>query len=798
MKKNKLIKILIVALSSTILFIFCFLTFYSKNINFAGEFKIISNDTDIAVLATTPLGRQQILDNNFYGYFKEIIVSNTRNPVKITQDFLDHKETLTLIKHNTKISYVKPSGFTYIQKLKAFFIVSKRDILLVLIFTIILGASASIVFIVGKSFYRSRQHIKNQFLLKCKAAPSFIKKYNYKIVIPVFISFIPGAIYLIFDPAVTTFMNTGWISLALVSSLILVIPFFLVVFHKPLKINLNFWLTFLIIFILYFFILFPEIYIYGNYFRDDISKFFVKAYDANLYQLLTTTNANYLNTYQSIIPFIILKIFAIRQYFPEIMQITVLLSIAFIYASFNLKIFREVCNNDRLRFAISIAASFTVFIFGRTLLMYEVPFLTALLFWPVLFVKMDNLSRITWGIVVLFFIVFILSKPIFVVYTPLMFIILAYAIFSKQKKLFWGMLVLLIAILLQFAVNYFNNENILNYSNPDGLGTNVNSSFRQDDTALLAIIEFGFYVFIRSVVRLFFPYVHEPGFSNIYINILAFIIIILVNAWFLIQYKKSKRKENLFVISGSVIALIVCILFVKTVSLRHLESSQGCIINFDFFQLLQSEYLPNPHRYLILAYFPLAVFFIYFIIINIKKLFRISELWFILLFCIYFLANGFMPFYKHISKDKKPTHSLWRQYSDLIFLHPDMYYIPYYGYPVQSESIRHGIDRITDVNTSLDGAIYLDSLPYDTQKWEIIQLITEYQEETSDKIYGIKAVTRQNNTLFLKPFNPVNAEYRFVIFRFDELTRLKEIKFVDKQNKPVKLSETIRLVGKYE
>jgi hypothetical protein len=792
-KRHIIITIFIFGILTTILF-----AFYSKNIHFAGVFNIKTTDTALNVITTTPLGRQQIQANSFYGYFKEIKISSTKSAFEITQDFLNHKEILPVIKSNSKFGYVKSSGFTFIQKLKAFFIISKRDILLVLLLIIMMAVSSYIVFFIGRFLYRSRRHIINQFLLKCKNVLSFLKKYNYKIVIPIFISFIPGTIYLIFDPALTTFMNINRIPLILLSSLIFVVPFFLVVFHNPLKINLNFWLTFLIIFILYFLVFFPEIYIYGNYFRDDISKFFVKAYENNLYQLLSTTDANYLNTYQSLIPFILLKILGIKQYFPEIMQITVLFSIAFIYASFNLKIFREVCNNDRLRLAISIAASFIVLLFGRTLFMFEVPFLAALLFWPVLFLKMDKLSNITFGILILFFILFILSKPIFVVYIPLILIIIVYAKFSKQKKLFLGMLVLMMVILLQFAVNYFNQRITISPVIPDGLGTNVINAFRQNDMSFSVMIEYSLYVFIRSIVRLIFPYIQEPCFGNIFINLTAFLLIVFVNAWFFIRYLKSKRIENLFMVSGSVIALIVCFLFVKTISLRYLQAEQGNILNFNFFQLLQSDYLPPPHRYLILAYFPLATVFIYFIIINLKRYNKISEKWLVILLCIYFSFSSFKPFYYYISSIKKPKNSIWRQYSKLIFLHPDMYYIPYYGYPAQSESIRHGIDRITDVKTSKDGTIYMDSLQYDTKKWEIIQLITEYHEETSAKITGVKAVTRQNDTLFLKPFYPVSPEYRFIIFRFDELIRLKEIKFLDKQNNPVYLSETIRLVGKYE
>lgn len=774
------------------------IAFYTKNINFAGEFYVTSSDNDLVVVTTSPLGRQQIQENTFFGYFKEIKIFNTRNSVKITHDFLNHQETLPLIKHSTKICYVKPSGFTYIQKLKAFFIVSKRDILFVLLITLILLASGYIFYFTGKKLWKSREHIKAHFLSTSKAIVPFIKKYNYKIFIPVLISFIPGTCYLMFDPAVTTFMNTGRIPMILVTSFIVVIPIFLIVFHKPLKINLKFWLAFLVVFILYFFILFPDIYIYGNYFRDDISKFFVKAYENNLYQLLTTTNANYLNTYQSLIPYTILRIFGIRQYFPEALQIIVLLSISFIYASFNLRIFREVCKKDQLRFTISIVASVLAFSFGKTLFMFEVPFLAALLFWPVLFLNLDKIPKTILILLISFFTLFILSKPIFIVYTPLMLIILAFAIISKQKKLFWGMSVLMIAALLQFAVNYFQQDNMPVYNDPEGLGTTFISSFRQDNMSFPVIIEYGLYFFIRSVVRLIFPFIHEPCYGNVFINIIAFLLIVFINVWLFVRYFKNRHKENLFMISGSIIALITCFLLVKTISLRHLQTEQGNILNFDIFQLLQSEYLPKPHRYLILSYFPLATVFIYFIIVNIKRFGRIPETGLIILFCMYFMFSGIKPFHYEISSFIKPKNSIWRQYSDLIFLHPDKYYIPYYRYPRQPECIKHGIDRITDVETSENGIINLDSLPYDTRKWKIIQLVTEYEDEKSAKIFGVEAITKENDTLFQRPFRPVSPEYRFIIFRFDELYNLKMIRFVDKNNKTLNLQKTIRLVGTYE
>jgi hypothetical protein len=369
---------------------------------------------------------------------------------------------------------------------------------------------------------------------------------------------------------------------------------------------------------------------------------------------------------------------------------------------------------------------------------------------------------------------------------------------SNQRIMPWVILIWIISILIQFFLSYLSNDNLVVQSHPDGLGTSFASAFRGDEMHLPSIVVYGLYVFVRIIVRLIFPYLHEYGIGNAILNIIAVFLIVYVNLWLIFRYKRNRRKDSLFLLSGNIIALLSCMVFVKTVSLKFLITGTDNIINLNFSQLLQSDYLPLPHRYLVLANIPLVIMFIYFFIITIKKHCKVSETLLILIFCFYILFTSFLPIYDRLNPNKKPQYSLWRQYSNLIFSFPDKYYIPYYGYPIQNECIKHSINRITDVNISSKGEILFDKLPYDTKKWEIIQLIIEYKQKTTSEIYGIKAITVEQDTIFLTPNNPVNADYRFIIFRFKDFVSLKEIIFVNKANNPINFSEKIRLIGKYE
>lgn len=792
LKKFRLIGLLISSIS------LIFIGIYSSNINFAGTIEVVNMDTaNVKIYVTTPLNRHQSINySSFYGYYREIKISSPNESQCVTQTFLGNKTKLELSKTVDGFYQISPSKLSYFQKISAFFVISKSKIIQLLLVTLllILLLFASNHYI--KLGFNKRTEIKGKMIAFCKAIMQFIKIQNYKIFIPALIALLPGGIYVICYPSLSAFLSLNYIEIILASLIIFYIPVFFIFFRKALNSNIYFYVSFLLIFISFYFFIFSSFYIYGQYFRDDISKFFVKAYQNNVINQFFTPDANYLNLFQNLISFIILKVFGFKYYFPEVLQLIVLLTIVLIYSSFNLKIFREILKSDLKRFLISVFSPFLLLSLSFTYALYDIPFIAALIFWLVLFIDFEKLAPIIQVSIIFIFSVFILSKPIFIVYSLFIGLKIIYAYYNKYWKTFMGFGILLVAVFIQFRVSYsFYDMPIL--SDNSQLGTHYNSSFRHDQMSIIANLIYGFFIFIRANVKLFFPYFTSIPIANVFINIFAFLSIIFINVWLLIRVIKKRTKTELFILSGNIIAFLSCLLFVKTVNLNKLQENSLCILNYDFIEILQSGYLPISHRYLILVFAPLitSVGFIIFSVIKRKNVLaqNIIIVLFISVVSLNIISTSKISNYKSVI----PKYSVWRQNADLIFNYRNEFYIPYYGYPAESECVKYGIDRITEVFVPENGIIYVDSLGFQTNNWQVIQLVTEFDSIEAPKIFAVKCMTEENQVSFYKPFNPINPIFRFIIFRFDKFINPKTITFVDNEMKPIKLKKSIRLIGKY-
>jgi len=245
---------------------------------------------------------------------------------------------------------------------------------------------------------------------------------------------------------------------------------------------------------------------------------------------------------------------------------------------------------------------------------------------------------------------------------------------------------------------------------------------------------------------------------------------------------------------------MVAFVFVKTTSVDLLFEGGKYILDYGIKDYLYSGYIPPAHRYLFLAYVPLLASTLFFFISFFRKKNMISAVLLLIIFGIYYISIS--VFYHRdmiFNKDKiQYKYSIWRQYSDLIYDYPINYYIPYYEYPKHNESIKWGINRITDIYVPDSGIIALTNVHSNGNQWKILQIITEFEPHICPDIEKLVCITNGYDTLNFTPLKPLNETYRFIIFRFDDFLMLKEFKFVDKNNTPLKLKNLIRLVGKYE
>ena len=644
---------------------------------------------------------------------------------------------------------------------------------------------------------------KNKVLYLIKTPLQALKKLiiqeKAKVFIPYIISLVPSTLFLLLNKDYPEFIGISAFGAVLASTLILFPIIFAVYYNKSLKLNVRFFLTILIIFIMYCFVLYPQNYMYGIGFRDDISKFFVKAMHYDYAECLFQPNSGYLNVFQSGLACVLIKVFSFKNYFPEALQIITALLIAIIFASFNLKVFKQLVYSDNTRFLIVLIVSILLIGIPGSKFVFEIPFLAALLLWPTLFIT-HKLSKLAFSLLLLIIIVFVLSKPIFIIYAPALAIMLLYSIIKKDKNCIIFSSFILIGILVQVIV-YFANPITTSLPEINNLGTYYENAFKVSDLGFLETIFYSFYLFIRISVSLTFPFLKD-GLSQLILNaafVLFWVIICIKLSW---TYINKKKNIYLFLIVGLSLSLFSSFLFIKTANVADLQINNSAINSLKFADLLKSNYLVPYHRYLVLGLLPQLAVIAFIIIKLISRCNLITRHIIIVIFILFLFANrvNIITNYSQISSIKqnyaKPSSSLWRENSDLIFNYRNEFYIPYYGYPKQSECIKFNTDRITDITMNNSNSILITNLHPTAHKWDILQIITEYDEHSA-RIQYLIAIT-DKDSIRISPFNKISNKNRFIIFRLTDNTKLKEIIFVDNKDNYVKLKRPIRLVGEYE
>lgn len=787
-------QIVLFVLGVVVVAMLAFSALYINGIRFYGDICLHSADSTSSIIVTSPLGRTSNAGQSFHGYCSEIVVQGNFEKVQMHYNGI----MLTLQQHTVsqnETTLLEPET-TFVEKVRVLLHISSLDILILILHASVL---MFIVFMITKLFLyliKNAGRIKQWVENSSSSIFIFLKTYHFRILIPLAIACLPGLLFAIIDKNLLPFLGFGYLQIAIVSECLFAIPLFCIWFHKTLGLNRNFWISYVVIFIAIGFLLLPEFYIYGYYFRDDLSKYFVKVFVHNFWMSISTADAGYLNLFQNVMSYALLKIFGFRAYFPEAMQLLVLISFSLLYSAINLKDFKSIISSDHIRLIVSLSSPIVVLYFSRLLFYFDIPFLAALLFLPILFFDFDRISRFTSWVLIAFLLFFILSKPYFLVFLPFLFIFLIHGILQKSKVRILFSIVLILGILLQLYVNIIHFQ-VYEPSQNHGLGTLYNNAYSDTGLNLIQIGLYAIYIFVRLIPKIFFGWVESGGYVQLIINFLSVAVLIFLFALSVKRFLKTKNKTYLFVLSCFVIAFFCCVLLLKVGVLDYFITENRTIFELGFSELIQSAYFPPTHRYLLLAYIPLIAVMVYYVADAAKKI-RIAKTMVFRVFLVV-IATIYVVVSIVITPDGKSGQaSLWRQYNGLIFNYPNSFYLPYYFYPLQSECIKYGIDRITDVEVPPSGIVHIDSLGYNTEKWQLIQCITEYEPEVASHITHMHCIGHNNDTITVQSWNPVQADYRFIIFRLPRFIRPKHIIFTNSRGEALALKDPVRLVGLYE
>ncbi len=806
-----------------LLFITGLILLYLNRVNISPEILVIIDSSEVVnVSAESPLGGSLNLNkhtsgscynlNNRYG--RNIFISGDTSKIKISLVYRNEAIVLdskALAVQGYDMYMIMPTyypKYSLANKLKDIKNVNFSDMLYPRIIDIlfaglkIIGISmlAFLSLILLRKIIKKRKLIISRTGIILTGIYYFIRSNYLRFFIPILLSLIPGILYGIADSNVLQFLNLSHLQFMLVVAVILFPVIFCFFFSNKLKLNRLFWLSILTIVVVNAFVFFPQIYLYGIGFKEDV-KFYIKLFNyQSIFESLFTPSSGYLSLIQGIIPWFTANILGFRNYLPESLQITSLLLSSFMFASFNLKIFRNIIENDTLRFGISLAVGIFKIAIPELWFIYDGLFFAAVLLWLLLFC-IDKMSWNGYAAFVIAFVCLILSKPIFFIFIPAFVFLFIIGVAMHNKRYLIASVIMLICIGIQMIL--YNEEPVIGgqsatFNSP---GTNYISEFSENGISWIRSITYGFYIFIRIPVSIFLTET-KSGILQIVLNSVSFIFIAGINGYLLYRLIKFKELSALILLFGSFLSVSSAILFVKVVADNFLIFNNQVIREMSFIELINSGYIVPYQRYLILGFIPFIALLAYFLFLITKKFNGIMRTLGLSLLLLIIIGGRVERHFSNMQQLKaanpvlfiKPSQSIWRQYNSIITKYPKGFYIPYYGYPVQTECIRNGIDRITDINTNKDGHFLIESENNDYKKWQTIEIITEANEAVYHSII-VQCITLNNDTIIATPVNTPVPNDRFIIFRLDDYYTLKEIIFVNENGITQHHNKPVRLVG---
>lgn len=807
---------------SIIFSMFVLSAIYFHNVNICESVVLSVNDTEAQCYAISPTGGQiefvrdscnnnytittrylhdiYIITPNFNSFEAKLSIGPKtfeldKNSLLVTND-CTYKIKRDILPHNGL--FMK---FSYINKNLNINLFNSYLDLLIKITLYFIGFLLSFFLIrnIIKYWKRDMLRIKTFMIQSFK----FIKTEWVKIILLFIISIIFPLLYLLFDKNVIDFLYCTTNEYLLVFGSVIFPLIFMAFYAKKFKLNQFYWISLLVIFILLVFVLKPLIFIYGFGFRDDISKFFVKAHTQNLLKCFFTPDSGYLNVLQNVISYFLLKILGFKHYFPEALQISVAFCFATLFASFNLKSLRVFIRSDLYRFFISLLFAFSPFVFTSSNYLFEIPFVAVafmFMFYFSYFQKQIDKNNKSLAFLIFVSIIMFLSKPIFVILIPILIALIIYQYFINKNIVLTRAFVFIVLVLSIQMIVVLSPSNQIQGSALSDLGTNYESAFIVDSPSFFNLLPAAIVLFIRHFVKLFGLAYVDNNYFNLIINTLSFLFIAALIFHYL--YKIYKRKDifiSSFCISALVISFMTVILFVNVVNPANIDANNRSFLSMTFYNMISQPVLPKYHRYLMLSSFANFIVLLIFVFEIIEKFFfsmkirNILKMSFLLIISFIPLTN-LIKYYNNANSIYE-KNSYWRNYNSLIFDNPKAYYIPYNGFPEQKHCVKFRTDKIIDIEKFNGNIINISELYPRTNTWQIIQLILLNDDTNNYPV--VEALTTQKTIVRAKLVNGKTQQMKSLVYQFDDFYKFEKI-FITFTVPEKKYCGLVRIIGLYE
>jgi hypothetical protein len=505
--------------------------------------------------------------------------------------------------------------------------------------------------------------------------------------------------------------------------------------------NQYFFFSFLIIFASVF-LKFPSLSYNSEAWAEVGTNYLQNALSKDFFTNLGSADAGYLPLLQRLISVMVVQVFGIVESFPIVVQLIGLLFIAFFAAFINLKYFRTIFPDDRVRFVLSITGGLVPDYELYTFINF--PYFGFLLCLLILFIEKDKITKPFYLFILVLAVLIVCSKAVFIIFAPVYGLFFLYYIYKKNRKefLFYG--IILLGIVVQLTFIYFHKNESYAGGSTDGF-------------SLAVIIDRTLFSFWEVLVTILLGFNYP---SLIEIPGVNFIVLVFLLGFlgFLIQKLYAQRKILVILFFLSCIYLIISSVFLNILATSFFFSTQNYASDWYAYQRVPF------HRW---TYFALVGFLLGFcaIIVNLISYRKVSAI-IVVLLSIQLSLLLFISA-KDIFANQ---NSNWNVYSKL-FKDPD-YYIP--------------------INPSYPWAVIRNT--------EVIENANIYQPDLSGQ--KLRAILILNNPAYLSftvtAYDSVNKKQVIAqkldsgkgataYFYFPEKIKPGNIKYLDSNGKELKI-----------
>jgi len=275
---------------------------------------------------------------------------------------------------------------------------------------------------------------------------------------------------------------------------------------------------------------FPSLVSSAEFYAETMTIFFRMAHESSLVEILTFVGADYLVTFQLLTSWIVIRIFAVTEQFPAVVNFIFLLFVGLCVSLINLRPFRSLIQSDFARFIIGISIGLTPYLEVYQLL--HANLFGIMIYYLFIFVDKEQFSAKFFYSLVLLMLMIGIARPNLIVFLPVYLVLFVMSLHKRRLRdsFFYGVGCISLgtqAFMMLLAHLFWSTHKA------SGIYTDI-YNYKAIFTSLFVAAVY----YIRSLLSVIFKEVSGSGLLTTLFCIAA--ILIISACYFLYQRKKYR------------------------------------------------------------------------------------------------------------------------------------------------------------------------------------------------------------------------------------------------------------------